>query len=1628
MSEKVLNNEMKNSSVLFPTSSKRKDTLINLYTKENSTSPSNSVSIKEEKSKELNIIQNEEELSEKVNYKIPSPLSSESNVLTETMNFFEDQKKKVNSDVEAKDIIEGLDEFAYIMSSPITPRSNTSGFSNKTMSSHSSSFNNLKSVNNFSQTINNNNNKTIKADTLIKTTTNFSNNKPIQKSDFGNDEISYAVENSSTLVAVSFEEEFPLSVDIKRQSYCSVSSDPNNRISISSISNNDKSQPLYSSSYDNNNNNNPKINLPNLLDFPKIIVQESNSTISNNQNNSINTNIENTKIKTNSVVKNIPYLRQVENNEVKEEKGLYDRSLLRQVENRQIKETKITKNDKGLYDRSFLQEENKDDKAPDYLINSKASFKLKSKGITIDTGRKSITTNDNNNNLRSFSRGRPVQPIRGNIFERRSHSQGSIGSSPIFREMNSPTDFRKFERRRNRTSDSITSSPISDNKSISIISNKTSNTTESSTIEPLNSFSLKSKINNLRSTDNNLRRANSIGSLQVSSSTSISETRPSLKSSNSMILNSNIRLESTKLNPLVNSDEVGYTPQKVIDNLNKLNIESNKTTVSDIPRIIVSMAEFVGVILVDKTNQLLNYFEVRYPKLHTVISILQVIARYIPTIIIKAFEIFNQGCRMMMARIKQVRDYCYVNNIPFPDINLVLQIFYFLKNQIIEKVMLIKKGRPSISTNKIKTIKISGPVGGHPMCAENSQKFDFGKKVEEPLSSTTSITLIQDGQEENNKINELETLSMNQKKYNIVKDNYEKIPNNGLSDDVTLVGGNRNSYVSSDSSFISDGSRTFIYHGNNNRLGIEVGSIGRNRHQHQNSMTSNGSINEPIIKENARVNNLIELFEKQMNQAKIPRKSTDDKSNGETVTLPTQPPQINPRTHSLKYSVEHKHQKTSSMASDDIVSITSTSDSSEYDKVDFEDNFNSPKIVKLNYTNGHRRSHSQPDENYLNDKEERENEVSLSQKISSEIRHHHFNKTEKINDIIDIRKNPIINSTPEKISSPIPIGKNPNVNMTPEQSLIFKRERIVEEIFQTEKTYVKELASIVHLYLDPLETVPGQFLDMQEYKTLFGNLRDIFDFHNEAFAPRLEKSCFPDRNKSIVPPPSVGSFFQLNAPVLANLYGEYYTNSNMANNFLTRIQNSKTSRFSTSLVNNKPKEAIFKKENKKRLKKFKTFLQWVCGQPEHTQMSLQGYLLLPVQRLPRYLLLLEQLLKNTLETEKEYRDLSKAKEAIRMVVEQCNERIRRFEERKKVIEVINNIRLCSSNVHTLSGKVYKYSINSHNKRLLLETVPAKTKVEFFVKLQNLTKLDDLRLIKESRFQIYKVKHCDPKVRTTNKKSKNNRREPSDFSSSPALRAQIVAAERIAQREAEKSVKKENIPGNDSRNNVASAFSPSLVSISPKIYNTVMKMSSVSTSSTVSTPLPNTIKRRRTRRRSSFESISPPYINNDPSTLEDIDVKNNDEDNKPIKPIIDTRKRSLSTTVEVEDNQVHEDPDNDDSLYSIDMKDSQDDSKKYDPLISNPLPATAIWEQVYLINNYLVEVLSSTNELVRVMELVKPKVGHLPNSILSSGCQVDVIVENGIKMLTVCDSYVTIYLMGLEKELYEWKEAIENIIQ
>lgn len=93
----------------------------------------------------------------------------------------------------------------------------------------------------------------------------------------------------------------------------------------------------------------------------------------------------------------------------------------------------------------------------------------------------------------------------------------------------------------------------------------------------------------------------------------------------------------------------------------------------------------------------------------------------------------------------------------------------------------------------------------------------------------------------------------------------------------------------------------------------------------------------------------------------------------------------------------------------------------------------------------------------------------------------------------------------------------------------------------------------------------------------------------------------------------------------------------------------------------------------KHKKKMKEFLRRCAKHPNHTQLALQGYLLLPVQRIPRYKMLLQDLLENTWEDHVDHQDIATALEKISTRADEMNERKRQYENHEKVLLVQNRI-------------------------------------------------------------------------------------------------------------------------------------------------------------------------------------------------------------------------------------------------------------------------------------------------------------------------------------------------------------------
>ena len=211
---------------------------------------------------------------------------------------------------------------------------------------------------------------------------------------------------------------------------------------------------------------------------------------------------------------------------------------------------------------------------------------------------------------------------------------------------------------------------------------------------------------------------------------------------------------------------------------------------------------------------------------------------------------------------------------------------------------------------------------------------------------------------------------------------------------------------------------------------------------------------------------------------------------------------------------------------------------------------------------------------------------------------------------------------------------------------------------RTEKTYVRGLGELVQIYVRPAaasakaganETV----IPAAERKIVFGGVESILSIHKENLLPALEKAVKPlldgaddtDGSLSAATAHSVGSVFRTYIAYMK----QYSTYINNFDNALSRMQAwDATSApmvkggsnvaslaalsvsgaagsvgMSPSLTDGVPHSGSQMTTSQK--KRVKAFLKAAKKHPLHSQINLESYLLLPVQRVPRYKLLLEDL-------------------------------------------------------------------------------------------------------------------------------------------------------------------------------------------------------------------------------------------------------------------------------------------------------------------------------------------------------------------------------------------------------------------
>ncbi|XP_029011884.1 FYVE, RhoGEF and PH domain-containing protein 1 isoform X2 [Betta splendens] len=197
---------------------------------------------------------------------------------------------------------------------------------------------------------------------------------------------------------------------------------------------------------------------------------------------------------------------------------------------------------------------------------------------------------------------------------------------------------------------------------------------------------------------------------------------------------------------------------------------------------------------------------------------------------------------------------------------------------------------------------------------------------------------------------------------------------------------------------------------------------------------------------------------------------------------------------------------------------------------------------------------------------------------------------------------------------------------------------IANELLHTETAYVSKLHLLDQVFCARLmeEARSRSSFPCDVVHGIFSNICSIYCFHQQFLLPALQKRMEEwDSN------PRIGDILQKLAPFL-KMYGEYVKNFDRA----------------MELVNTWMERSA----------QFKTIIQEIqeerCG-----NLTLQHHMLEPVQRIPRYELLLKDYLHRLPEDAPDYKDAQKSLELIATAAEHSNAAIRKMERMRKLLKV-----------------------------------------------------------------------------------------------------------------------------------------------------------------------------------------------------------------------------------------------------------------------------------------------------------------------------------------------------------------------
>eukprot|EP00455_Lapot_gusevi_P042289 TRINITY_DN4993_c0_g1_i3.p1 TRINITY_DN4993_c0_g1~~TRINITY_DN4993_c0_g1_i3.p1 ORF type:complete len:458 (+),score=111.70 TRINITY_DN4993_c0_g1_i3:96-1469(+) len=198
----------------------------------------------------------------------------------------------------------------------------------------------------------------------------------------------------------------------------------------------------------------------------------------------------------------------------------------------------------------------------------------------------------------------------------------------------------------------------------------------------------------------------------------------------------------------------------------------------------------------------------------------------------------------------------------------------------------------------------------------------------------------------------------------------------------------------------------------------------------------------------------------------------------------------------------------------------------------------------------------------------------------------------------------------------------------------FLRGKALDEIITSEENYVRSLRNLVELYIQPLEEQAQQedgWISMEEVAGIFSNVQILANFHFHFLADLKTK-------------PILEVFLKLSD--FLKMYTQY------VNSYDSCLQTL------SSLKNNSD---------------LQQFLQRQRQHPQALNLDITSFLIAPVQRIPRYALLLREVIRNTDPSHPDYERLQQALAKIETIASHINEGKRDAEHRSKLLEIQHRI-------------------------------------------------------------------------------------------------------------------------------------------------------------------------------------------------------------------------------------------------------------------------------------------------------------------------------------------------------------------